>query len=43
MMHTLRNQQKLLNRARWIRGQLEAVERALQVVDIRFSRSQRSF
>ncbi len=30
MTHTLRNQQKLLNRVRRIRGQLDAVERALQ-------------
>jgi FrmR/RcnR family transcriptional regulator, repressor of frmRAB operon len=30
MAHTLRNQQKLLNRVRRIRGQLEAVERALE-------------
>lgn len=30
MAHTLKNQQKLLNRVRRIRGQLEAVERALQ-------------
>jgi FrmR/RcnR family transcriptional regulator, repressor of frmRAB operon len=30
MAHTLRDQQKLLNRVRRIRGQLDAVERALQ-------------
>jgi DNA-binding FrmR family transcriptional regulator len=30
MMHTLKDKQKLLNRIRRIRGQLEAVERALQ-------------
>lgn len=30
MAHTLKNQQKLLNRVRRIRGQLDAVERALQ-------------
>ena len=29
MAHTLRDKQKLLNRARRIRGQIEAVERAL--------------
>jgi FrmR/RcnR family transcriptional regulator, repressor of frmRAB operon len=30
MAHTLKDQQKLLNRVRRIRGQLDAVERALQ-------------
>ncbi|MGO8915734.1 MAG: metal/formaldehyde-sensitive transcriptional repressor [Stellaceae bacterium] len=30
MAHTLRDRQKLLNRIRRIRGQLDAVERALQ-------------
>ncbi|MDB5407643.1 MAG: metal/formaldehyde-sensitive transcriptional repressor [Rhodospirillales bacterium] len=30
MAHTLKDQQKLLNRIRRIRGQLDAVERALQ-------------
>ena len=30
MAHTLKNQQKLLTRVRRIRGQLDAVERALQ-------------
>jgi DNA-binding FrmR family transcriptional regulator len=30
MAHTLKNQQKLLNRVRRIRGQLDAVERALE-------------
>lgn len=30
MAHTIREKQKLLNRARRIRGQIEAVERALQ-------------
>ncbi|MFI4940312.1 MAG: metal-sensing transcriptional repressor, partial [Burkholderiales bacterium] len=29
MAHTIRDKQKLLNRVRRIRGQLEAIERAL--------------
>jgi DNA-binding FrmR family transcriptional regulator len=30
MSHTIRNRQKLLNRAKRIRGQVEALERALE-------------